>query len=83
MFSMKVDIHAVIKGYHGYKVKPAVGDTLQVVHEPGNPYDPKAMVVCTTENQVVGHVPATPVQLSTAMFDIWKDLPAGTVRLTW
>ena len=34
----KVNIYGVIKGYHGYRVKPELGRALKVSHEHNNRY---------------------------------------------
>lgn len=60
MLRMKANVFAVIKGYHGYKIKPEVGEVLDVRHEPGNVHDSEAMAVFNKEKKMVGHVPATP-----------------------
>ena len=49
---------SVIRGHHASKVvwTPAVGESLQVQHEPSNPYDSHAVAV-QKNGSIVGYIP--------------------------
>ena len=49
-----------IRGYHDYIDiwTPYVGETLSLHREPDNSKDPYAVALTTSDNEVVGHVPA-------------------------
>ncbi len=81
MFSIKeISIHAVVKGYHAYRIKPDVGDVLRCQREPGNPRDPRAVRVVDGTGRTVGHVPARPVPLNKALFEILDNWPGFPVE---
>lgn len=73
----KMEIYAVIKGYHEYKVKPEVRHTLDVCHEAENMFDKKAMAVYNDDAQssMVGHVPAKPIKLNETLWELNQQLP--------
>ena len=57
-------IFACIKGYHAYKIRPTVGDILDVRRNEKNQYDKNAIGIYDTRGHLVGHVPAKPVPLN-------------------
>ena len=48
-----------VRGYHVYKSfwNPSIGETLLTKCEFGNSHDPYAVVVVTSDNIIVGHLP--------------------------
>ena len=59
-------IFACIKGYHAYKVKPNIGQMLQVKHDKHNTYDSKALGVYDSQ-QLLGHIPSSPIPLNVCL----------------
>ena len=55
----RVTFDSCIRGYHIYEEfwNPATGDTLTAKPEFGNPHDPYAVAVVTSDDTVVGHLP--------------------------
>ena len=43
--SIVIKLEGVVKGYHYFKVKPNIGELLDVQREEGNEYDPNALLV--------------------------------------
>ena len=54
----KFVIHnCVMKGFHAYYPAICVGDVYHCKPECNNVYDPNAVCVVNTSNQVIGHMP--------------------------
>ena len=64
-------IHACIKGYHSYKIKPEMADSLEVKRDSSNKVDKKAVGVYFNK-KMIGHVPATPVPLHTCIEELME-----------
>jgi hypothetical protein len=56
---IKIKFPSVIKGYHVYRIKPDVGEELQVCPKPCQ-IDPKAYGIYNLDGKLVGHAPAKP-----------------------
>ena len=54
--SIVIKLEGVIKGYHFFKVKPNIGEVLNVEREEGNEYDPHALLV-KRGSTVLGRAP--------------------------
>ena len=72
-------IFACIKGYHAYKLKPGIGDTLKVKHDSNNKFDRNALGVYKN-HQLHGHVPALPVPLNMCLKNIMEEYATA---VTW
>ena len=54
----RITVDWVITGYHRFKVKPTDGEILRLFKEPGNKFDPWAILVKQMDGTIVGRVPA-------------------------
>ena len=74
-----VKIHAIVKGYHAYRVKPNVGSMCNVNIDVGNKFDTEAVKV-EFMGDTIGHVPATPYKLNRGIYDV---LTHHNFPVTW
>ena len=65
-----------IKGYHIYKIKPELNVQLSVVKEEGNKFDENAMIVCNTDDKIVGRVPAN-------LCKLFRQLCSKATKISW
>jgi len=77
----KFQIQSVVTGYHAYRKKPDVGTTCRVTHEMDNKFDSMSLAVVDKSLGVIGHVPANPVPLRTAFYNI-MDL-SKSIEIKW
>lgn len=76
-----VNVTAVIKGYHVYKKRPDVGAELRCEPDLNNTADEYAMGVLDENSDLVGHVPAQPVSLQKALYELWRS--EKTINIAW
>lgn len=62
--SITITIKSCIKGYHVYKVRPAIGEEVVIRLEPDNPYDRMCQAIFTKDGKKVGHAPAAPYYIN-------------------
>lgn len=74
-----ISVHAVIKGYHVYHKRPEIGTELRCEPDLDNQVDDFAMGVLDANSEMVGHVPAHPITLNKAFFDLWKNEQAPRI----
>lgn len=55
-----------------------IGDTLELRREPENPYDPKAIMVLTQSNELIGYIPST-ILVNVQWFFEVSEIPPFTI----